>query len=670
MTRAISLSFIAITSIYATEVELSTINVESTILTEVSQKAKKSADLAEALSTSVPSIDLNRRSGIANDIYIRGQKRDNISVEVDGTKVCGACVNRMDPPVSHVLASQIDTVEVIEGPYDVETFGTMSGGIKITTKKPTKDLQGEVNLGLGQWGYYKAGATVSGGNDFVRLLVSGSYETSDQYEDGNGDTMAEQVDNYAASNPDVKGTKYQDQYKDMAAYSKMSLMTKAFINITQDQELRLGYTANRSEDILYPNSKMDAIYDDSNIYNIEYNILGLTDMFEKLNLQYYKSDVDHPMGTDYRMSSTGTNPTTGKPNAPVTNWLTTDMQGLKLKNIFDIASYKLLVGLDGSERKWDGHYEKNGTPFPNGLKSINDAVTTNYSLFAKLDKSYGALNFSLGARYDDTEITNGGTAQNNDYSGINANLLTTYNLNKNNQLFLGFGQANRVPDARELYFTGSMGNMVGTDNLDQVTNREIDLGYETSSDLFKLKIKGFYSMLENYIYIQKGVKMSAFQNIDATIYGTEIAASVYATDDITLDMGISYKVGEKDEALAGQTDTDLADIAPLRGTIAVNYEYMNNSIATIAMNASDRWDAIDSDNGEQELAGWATLDMKVKHSFNKMFLFTLGANNILDKNYQQSNTYADLILVTGGSNDVMLMNEPGRYIYTNLDIKF
>jgi iron complex outermembrane receptor protein len=44
-------------------------------------------------------------------------------------------------------------------------------------------------------------------------------------------------------------------------------------------------------------------------------------------------------------------------------------------------------------------------------------------------------------------------------------------------------------------------------------------------------------------------------------------------------------------------------------------------------------------------------------------------NNILDKTYAQSNTYADLVLLTGGG-DVMLMNEPGRYIYTNLDFKF
>ena len=674
MNRIIPLSLIAATSIYAAEIELAPIDIQSTVITEVSQKAQKSVDLAQALSTSVPSIDMNRRSAIANDIYIRGQKRDNISIEVDGTKVCGACPNRMDPPVSHILASQIDEVEVIEGPYDVTTFGSMSGGVKIKTKKPSKKLQGEVNLGFGQWDYNKVGATVSGGNDIVRVLVSGTYERSGQYEDGDGNTMAEQVKKNAAIYPELKGTQYKPEYEDMDAYTKRSVMAKAFINITQDQELRLSYTANRSDDILYPNSKMDALWDDSNIYSVEYNVKDLADTYKNLNLQYYKSDVDHPMGTNYRMASAPKDED-GNPLPPkvMVNWLTTDMQGIKIKNRFDIASYNLTVGLDGSERKWDGHYELNGKsvamPFPEGRKSIDDSVTTNMAIFAQLAKSYGSFDFSMGARFDSTEITHA-TLDTNDYTGINVNLMTSYNLDKENKFFIGIGQANRVPDARELSFTGSMGNLMGTPDLEQVTNQEIDLGFEANTEHFKLKIKAFYSMLSDYIYIQKGVSTNAFQNIDATIYGTELALSYYATDDMTIDAAMSHKVGHKDKALEGQTDKDLADIAPLRGNVALNYEYMNDSIATVELQASEKWSKYDSDNGEQELAGWGIVNLKAKHAFNKNLHLTLGLNNVGNKTYAKSNTYVDLILLTSGTGDVMLLNEPGRYFYTNIDIKF
>ena len=663
MKKIIPLSLIAVSSIYAAQVELSAISVDSTIITEVSQNAQVSADLATALSTSVPSIDMNRRSGIANDIYIRGQKRDNISVEVDGTKTCGACVNRMDPPVSHVLASQIEEVEVIEGPYDVETFGTMSGGIKIKTKAPTKEAHGEVNMGYGSFNYTKVGATVSGGDDTIRVLISATSESSDQYKDGDGDTMSKQVVNYTTGTA-IAGTQYQDGYKDMKAYDKKSIMAKAFVTISDTQELRLSATANRSDKILYPSSKMDALYDDSNIYSVEYNINSLSDTYTNLNIQYYKSDVDHPMGTDYRKSSATT------PPKVMTNWLTTDMQGVKVKNSFNFGGDKLLVGLDVSQRKWDGHYEMNHTPMM-GKKSIDDSVTKNMALFTKYKKSFGDLDLNIGARVDSTDITNGGTSQDNDYTGVNANLITTYNLNSDSKLFLGFGQANRVPDARELYFTSSKGNVIGTDTLDQTTNQEIDLGYELSADSYSLKLKAFYSMLSDYIYIKKGETTSAFENIDATVYGTELSGTYYATDDITVDMGISYKVGQKDKALAGQTNTNLADIAPLRANLIANWEYMNHSNASLEVQTSDKWSDIDSDNGEQELDAWSVVNLKVKHAVSKSFNFTLGINNLLDNTYVVNNTYADLILLTaGGTDEIMLLNEPGRYIYTNLNFKF
>ncbi|OHD99710.1 MAG: TonB-dependent receptor [Sulfurimonas sp. RIFCSPHIGHO2_12_FULL_36_9] len=655
--KFIPLSLVVIASLNAAEVELPKIGIESTIITEVSQKAQTSADLAEALSSSVPSIDMNRRSGIANDIYIRGQKRDNISVEVDGTKVCGACVNRMDPPVSHILASQIDEIEVIEGPYDVETFGTMSGGLKITTKKPTQKLQGEANFGLGSWGYKKVGATISGGENKIRALISASNESSGQYEDGDGNTLAQQTKLKAPL-----ANQFQTQYENIDAYTKKSVMAKIFVDVTDDQELRLSYTGNRSDDILYANSKMDAAYDDSNIYSVEYAIKDISEIYRDVNLQYYYSDVEHPMDTRYRNSGAV---------SYSTNHLKTSMQGLKLKNNFEFDGLKLLVGLDGSRRTWEGEkYSTNvatGVVTPMGI-SLTHTETENSALFAKIEKSFGDFKVETGVRVDDTEITpDDATKHSNSYNALNANIITTYSLDKENKIFLGFGSSSRVPDARELYPV--VDNITGNQELKQTKNREVDLGYELKNDLMEFKVKTFYSMLEDYIYLKHTAPTTyTFENIDASVYGVEISSSCFATDEITIDMSASYKKGKKENS-ATQPDKDLADIAPLRGNIALNYEYMNKSVATIEMQASDNWSDIDSNSGEQELSGWAIFNAKVKHAFTKNVDFTLGVNNMFDKTYVQSNSYVDLILLSGGAN-TMLLNEPGRYIYTNLDFKF
>lgn len=654
----IPLSLAAAVLLSANEIQLPKISVESTTITEVSQNAQLSADLAQALSSSVPSIDMNRRSGIANDIYIRGQKRDNISVDVDGTKVCGACVNRMDPPISHIVTNQIEEVEVIEGPYDVENFGTLSGGVKIKTKEPTEELKGEVNFGLGSWGYKKIGASVSGGTERIRALLSFSHESSGQYEDGDGNTIAEQVDKAISEGLAPAPTAYQTKYKDIDAYTKKSVMSKIYIKTLENQELRLSYTGNRSDDVLYGNSKMDAAYDDSNIYSIEYNIDNLTNNYKNLNIQYYYSDVDHPMDTKFRVS--------GATNYQ-TNHLKTSMQGVKLKNSFELDSYKFLLGLDGSRRTWEGEkYSTNATTGVEGAhsESLTHTQTQNKAIFAKAEKSFGDLKIEAGARFDATEITPDDTSKSvNDYSALSANIITTYTLSAQNKIFLGIGSSSRVPDARELYLDTPQ---IGNETLKQTKNREIDLGYEATYESFTLKAKTFYSMLEDYIYYTKST--NSFNNIDANVYGAELSGSIYATDALVVSMGASYKVGKKESVAAG-VDKDLADIAPLRGNIALNYEYMNDSVATLEMQASDDWDKIDSDNGEQKLSGWSIYNAKIKHEIDKHTEISVGVNNIFDKTYAASNTYADLILLSAGS-DTMLMNEPGRYFYTNLTFKF
>ncbi|MFA5461127.1 MAG: TonB-dependent receptor, partial [Sulfurimonas sp.] len=568
---------------------------------------------------------------------------------------------------SHIVTSQIDTVEVIEGPYDVENFGTLSGGLKITTKKPSKEPKAEVNFGIGSWGYKKIGATGSGGTDTIRALISASYETSDQYEDGDGNTLAEQIDN-AVANGTASTTpadpRFQTQYKDIEAYTKKSVMSKIFVKTLEDQELRLSYTGNRSDGVLYANSKMDAAYDDSNIYSIEYNIDNVTNDYKNINIQYYYSDVDHPMDTKYRVSGA---------TDYSTNHLKTSMQGVKLKNSFDLDEYKLLVGLDGSRRTWEGKkYSTNVatgivTPIGDGV-SLTPTQTDNRAIFAKIEKAFGDLKLESGARFDVTEINPDDVTKNdNEYTALSANIMATYSLDNQNSIFLGVGSSARVPDARELY--PKVDSIQGNDNLKQTKNREIDLGYEASYDSFIFKAKTFYSMLEDYIYLKHTTPTPyTFENIDATIYGLELSGSYFITDAITMDASASYKRGKK-ESTPTQTDRDLADIAPLRGNLALNYEYMNNSKATIEMQASDRWDTIDSDNGEQELSGWSIYNARVKHAIDKHTDITVGINNLFDKTYIQSNSYVDLILLSSAGN-TMLLNEPGRYFYTNLTFKF
>jgi len=669
MNKKIYLSLACIAAINLHGQDLGQIDVvekiNNTVVNDVSQEEIKSADLADALAKKSPSISMIRRSGIANDIILRGQKRDNIKVTVDDSLIYGACPNRMDPPTSHVLTSNIASVEINEGPFDVTEFGTLSGGVKIKTVQPKEGLHGTIGTTIGSYGYKKGIISVSGGNETVKALVTYSKEQSEQYEDGDGNTLAKQ--NYNAVNgTGASATQYSQNDKDMKAYTKESIMAKIIGNISDKQTITISATQNRSEDILYPSTPMDAIYDDSNIYTVNYTIQDLGDFSKKLEFKAYKSDVDHPMSTEYRVKGATTS---------MTNHLTTDVTGVKMINTFDALEQEFSIGLDASRRNWDGGYY-NSKDMDMG-KSIDDVDTKNNALFIQSTKKIDKLTLEMGIRYDETKIESSrDDQQDNTYNNFNGNIVATYNSDKNTQYFVGIGKASRVPDARELYNLGSSMNPAmqletGSPDLKETTNTEIDLGTEHKYQDGKIKAKIFYSDLKDYIYYRKTTAANRFENIDAKIYGLELSSAYYINDQFTFDAAYTYKKGKKDKALEGQSDKDLADITPPKLILGLTYDHDDTTNASIEFVNVSSWKNYDEDNGEQKIAGYNVVNLKAQTTIATNFEITVGIDNLFDKTYAVSNTYSDLVLLTDGTtSDVMLLNEPGRYIYTSLKYSF
>ncbi len=649
--------------------ELPTIEVVGQRLNNVSVTEVKSADLAEALTKKIAGISLVRRSGIANDIILRGQKKDNINILFDHSKIYGACPNRMDPPTSHILITNIDEIEVTEGPYDVENFGTLSGAVNISSKKPEVGFHGDINLNLGSWDYQKFAATLNGGSETVRAMFSFSQETGGQYEDGDGNDFAQQIELNAPA------VNYKPEYQDMDAYEKTTLMAKVYMDIAENQNLEFSITANRSDDVLYPSSKMDAIYDDSDVINLDYKITDISEYSKELNFQFYKTSVEHPMSTFYRLTS-------GPDSAnELISYLETDMQGMKLINAMDLSSAsELTVGIDLSTRNWDGAYEGYGmASFKTGAKNIPDVETKNKALFVELKQENTDFSMKYGARFDDTSITAAAsTLASKDYTAFSAYVFSTYNLDEKRHLFGGVGRSSRVPDPKELYFLmapmnsamPAMQMQVGNPDLDDTTNTEIDFGIEHKVDGYSMKAKLFYSQLTDFIHFNASKMSMKYDNVDATIYGLDVSGAYEATANITVDFGLAYQRGKKDEALNGQTDTNLAEIPPMKVNLAASYAYGKNNTAMLEMVAADSWSNFDDDNGEQELDSWSVLNLKVVHHFTEQLGLTVGIDNLLDETYAVSNTYNDLSLLPDGTGEVMLMNEPGRYVYLNAVYSF
>ena len=657
------------------EANLATIDVNATDTTEIIKDIHgedvKSADLSEALFKQTPSISIVRRSGIANDIILRGMKKDNLNITIDGMKLYGACPNRMDPPVSHVLTNNIDYITIDEGPFSVEDFGVLSADVKIHTIAPESGLHGDINLGFGSWDYQKSSFTLSGGNETIKFLLSASRESSAQYEDGNGDDFYEQIQREIDAGKVSSGVQYQDRYKDLDAYTKETLMAKLFWNITDNQELRLSYTANRSDDVLYPSSKMDAIYDDSDLYNMEYIAKELSPYSKELYVQLYKTKVEHPMSTVYRNMALSMGEST--------HALTSEVDGARIKNRFDIQNHTITMGADYTLRNWDGYYYKNGKPLDEasgGAKpfhSIYDVDTKNYGVYLSDNIKLNVFEIDAGLRYDTTDVDSGyDYQQSNSYDELTGFLTGTYHINSDVKVYLGYGRGSRVPDAKELYWVGSRGNEIGTPNLKNTINDEFDLGAKVQYDNLSINFKAYYSMLTDFIAYNATKSANMYENVDATVYGLSISGSYFVTDSLYFDYGLSYQKGKKDDPLSGESGTNMPEITPLKLNLAANYDWDDSLSLRAEFIASDRWSDYDEENGEQEIAGYGIINLKATKTFANGFEWIVGIDNLLDKAYAISNTYKDLILLptTSPDDNIMLMNEPGRYIYTNLRYKF
>ncbi len=640
-------------------------------------KFSRQSDLGEILSNSLPEITLVRASAVGNDVILRGFKKDNINVTIDDAKVCGACPNRMDPPGMHVSSSQIASVEVKEGPFDVTQFGSLGGAINVVTKDPRKGVHGEVSATLGSYDYRKVGATLETGNDTVQALVGYSRETSGQYKDGEGKTMAEQLV--------ARGAATTDQYKtseiDRDAYERMNFWTKIVFTPTNSDKITLSYFGDRADDVLYPAFQMDAQIDDTDMFNVKYQKYNLAQFSDELKLEAYHSKVVHEMGTEFRNSSS-------VPATYRTHAVEATIKGARIENTVALSDIKTTLGVDTSIRNWYGRCLSEPTDALRETR-LPDVDTKNIGVYAEAAKSISNIDLSAGIRYDSTSIKpnydlsntslalddniNPTVMPEREFDNISANVMAKYNFSSSTNLFVGIGQSVRVPDAKELYFDGSMpandSAIAGVPTLNETINREIDLGAESTIGNLHLKGTMFYSDLKDFIY-STTTSTNSFANIDAKIIGFDLTANYALSNEWMLETAMAYQKGTKKDPSqlgAAHTDEDLAEIPPMKGRVALVMDTGINYFMTEWMGA--RFQSIDSQSGEKEIAGYGLLNLKYGHDFQNGFSIMAGINNFFDKTYAISNSYIGRGLITG-TTDIPVLNEPGRNFYATLAYKF
>jgi len=636
---------------------------ESLTVREVRESPAR--DMGEALKQ-IEGVSSVRKGAIANDVVLRGFQKDNINVLVDGTRIHGACPSRMDPPSFHLDFAEISEIKVLKGPYDVSNPGSLGGMIDARTKQPGKGFNSDFNVTYGSFDRMDGSVTASYGNNRLDGLLGYAYKRSGVPKAGNGSLI---TDIY----PSTSANRYRADTIDSRAYEINTGWTKFGLKPTDNSRMEVGYTYQDADHVLYPYLRMDAEYDRTQRLNWSYRIEKVSPVVKEVNLQAYWNQVKHLMDDRLRASST--------PSATVTRIYSmqtdaeTRMIGLKANGSFAVGDGTLKSGIDYYNRNWDAlNMRAMYTPGQaySPLNMIPDVFVDNLGLFAEYEIPFAdKFIFKAGLRGDLTWIeTDKGNplvaeGTDTDFAESSGNVQLTYTPVTGLELFTGFGRGIRTPDPQELYISlPAMAPAItwrGNPGLQPTINYQADVGAKYAATRFYVNASVFHSWLQDYInFYSESATAKSYQNIDATMWGSELGTQISLPYDLFVKGTLSYVEGKNRDG-----NRPLSEIPPLSGSVGLRYDN-GTAFCELIANMAREQDRVDSGLNEQRTPGWATTDLKAGVIYKSLSLYA-GVYNLLDKHYYSHLSYLRDPFASGTGFKVP---ENGRNFYANITYTF
>ena len=271
-----------------------------------------------------PAIKLVQRSAYAIDPSFRANQYEQLNIQLDGAiKAMNACPNRMDPITTHFALNQIESVELIKGPFSMR-FGPTFGGIVNLVSKQIPDNQG---LDVALQSAYQSNALaftdqvqVSWSNQKWSGLGGYNYQKYGDYKDGDG-------------------TKVPSHFRSQDYYLKFAL------HMQNHSRYEVGFQQQFGRDIAHPTLPMDTSFDDTSIFHY----LGTTQIqrgaLKEIQSKAYLSLIQHQMHNFNR------------PNAKMMHMIT-DVEsvtaGVKIEALWRGKNWKAFTGVDGIVIQRDG----------------------------------------------------------------------------------------------------------------------------------------------------------------------------------------------------------------------------------------------------------------------------------------------------------------------------
>jgi iron complex outermembrane receptor protein len=386
------------------------------------QSLRPATSDSASLLRDVPGVSLYGAGGVSSLPSIHGLADDRLRIKVDGMDLISACPNHMNPALSYLDPSQVETIEVYAGIAPVSVGGDSIGGsIIVETAAPEFAAPGQTSLVKGEVGaFYRSNGNARGGNvaatyatESFNIFYTGAIAKSDNYDAG-GDFKDSLY--IPSGDPTFTGrpghTLPLDEVGSTAYDTRNHTLGLAFRGGDHLVEAKFGLQDLPEQ--LWPNQRMDMLGNDQKRVNLRY--LGDLD-WGKLEARVYHEDVDHFMdfgadkkywynnavGPDYNGAECVVTPFPSSCAAGMPMYTASTNTGVVVKADIDLTQQDLLrVGTEYQRYRLDDWWPASGAGMaPNTFWNVNDGVRDRTALFGEWEKQHSPQWLTLvGLRYE------------------------------------------------------------------------------------------------------------------------------------------------------------------------------------------------------------------------------------------------------------------------------
>ncbi|MFK0086304.1 TonB-dependent copper receptor [Pseudomonas sp. NPDC090755] len=614
------------------------------------------SDGADYLKT-IPGFSAIRAGGTNGDPVLRGMFGSRLNILTNGGVMLGACPNRMDAPTSYISPETYDRLTVIKGPQSVIWGPGASAGTILFDRDPEKfgELGSRVNASLlaGSNGRFDKLVDTAAGNQLGYARFVGNQSHADDYEDGNGDTVPSRWDKW---NGDVA------------------------LGWTPDADTLVELTAGKGDgEARYAGRGMDGSQFKRESLGLRFEKSSIGEVWDKLEAQVYYNYADHVMDNYSLRTPSGM----GMMGMPMVSNVDRRTLGGRVKGTWRWSELQLIAGVDAQTNE---HRQRGGMGIDvhKQMPWTKDADFHNYGVFGELTW-YAADQDRLitGARLDRasakdyraTSPTNGDTR---------ADTLPSAFVRYEHDLvempattYIGLGHAQRFPDYWELFSpkSGPAGSVNAFDSIKPEKTTQLDFGIQYQTDDLQAWASGYVGQIRDYILFDyrsamMGMSTSRAQNIDARIMGGELGAAYNLTPNWKADATLAYAWGKN-----SSDGKALPQMPPLESRLGLTYSRDDWSAGALwrvvaAQNriAEGYGNVVGKDY--EKSSGFGVFSLNGSYRVSQHLKLSAGVDNLFDKAYAEHLNLAGNAGFGYPASDPQAINEPGRTLWTKVDLSF